>query len=60
MVCKKQNMWAVQYNNPAAFPPVIHVCEIFAKAGFEVLVLGVKGSDTQRLGFLTSKIAGIS
>jgi hypothetical protein len=32
----------VQYTNPGAYPPVDHSAELFAEAGFEVLVLGTR------------------
>lgn len=48
---ENRKLLVVQYNNPAAFPPVIHICEILCSAGVEVHVLGVRGKDTEGLEF---------
>jgi glycosyltransferase involved in cell wall biosynthesis len=36
----------IQYNNPSAFPPVIHICEILTRSGVTVHLFGVEGKDT--------------
>ncbi len=42
-----------QYNNPAAFPPLLHSTRILAEEGWQVLVLGIEDKATRALEFPT-------
>lgn len=49
MTSEKTKLLVIQYNNPAAYPPVMHVCEMFKRAGWEVDVEGVEHWGTHGL-----------
>lgn len=40
-----------QYNNPGAYPPIIHSARILADTGWQVLVLGIADDATSALKF---------
>jgi len=48
--CQLRRILYLQYTNPCAYPPLLHSCEILARRGWEVLLLG-----RHSLGFETSR-----
>jgi glycosyltransferase involved in cell wall biosynthesis len=50
----------LQYVNPAAYPPLGHSSRLLARDGWEVLFLGVKSRETERLTFTPHESITIS
>ncbi|HZQ05084.1 MAG TPA: glycosyltransferase [Anaerolineae bacterium] len=47
----RRRLLYVQYSNPGIYPPLQHSAQLFAQAGWDVLVLGIQDPTTRGLQF---------